>query len=315
MTFAIKNFFLLSIFSFISFFSFGQGCSDAGFCTMGAMQPDQVYSQKREIKLRSVGISQYRGKTTLSPVIYVTTVDATVAIKTKNSIQLKVPFQAISGDLGSNRGIGDISLSFSRTLFTAKKFNINGSLGTKIPTNNGNSEVDGRVAHSYYQTSLGTYDLIFGASLISKKWLFALGYQQALNENKNQFGWGPWFGATDRSDDYVRQYDVGRNLKRGIDIMFRAERNFRYSNFNFFIAALPIVRVTKDEIFSPTEGRRVKLDGTTGMALSALTGGSYYFNVNSSIKLVYGYKITDRKVNPDGLTRDNVLSLSYYYHF
>ena len=137
----------------------------------------------------------------------------------------------------------------------------------------------------------------------------------ALNENKSQFQWGDWFGETDRGDYYIRKYDVGRNLKRGIDVMLRVERNFRYSNFNFFVAALPIIRLTKDEIFNPALDRRVKLDGTTGMALSALTGGTYQFNINSSIKFVYGLKITDREVNPDGLTRANVMSLSYYYHF
>ena len=90
---------------------------------MGAMQPDQVYSKKQSIKLRSIGFSQYRGKTILTPVIWVSTVDATIAFKQKYSLQAKVPFQAIKGTLGSNSGIGDISLSLSKTVIEAKKFN------------------------------------------------------------------------------------------------------------------------------------------------------------------------------------------------
>ena len=144
----------------------------------------------------------------------------------------------------------------------------------------------------------------------------ALGYQQALTSNKNQFTWGDWSPVYKDGNGvgYVEKYDVGRNLKRGIDLMLRVERSFRFSNFNFFVAALPIVRVTKDEADN-ANGERIKIDNTTGMALSGLLGGTYFFNVNSSIKFVYGKKITDREVNPDGLTRDDVLSLSYYYNF
>ena len=97
--------------------------------------------------------------------------------------------------------------------------------------------------------------------------------------------------------------------------MLRVERNFRFSRFNFNLGVLPIYRITKDEIFSPALNRRIKPEGTTGLALSALAGVGYAFNVSSSLKLLYGYKITDRDVNPDGLTRDNVLTLSYILNF
>lgn len=52
-----------------------QGCSDAGFCTMGAMKPDQPFNKKVEFKLRSMEFSFYRGTTTTSPIIYVATAD------------------------------------------------------------------------------------------------------------------------------------------------------------------------------------------------------------------------------------------------
>ena len=47
----------------------GQGCSDAGFCTMGAMKPDQSFNKKIELKLRSIELSYYYGESTLSPII------------------------------------------------------------------------------------------------------------------------------------------------------------------------------------------------------------------------------------------------------
>jgi hypothetical protein len=45
----------------ISRYGFSQGCSDAGFCTMGAMKPDQPFNKKIEVRLRSMEISFYRG--------------------------------------------------------------------------------------------------------------------------------------------------------------------------------------------------------------------------------------------------------------
>ena len=51
------------------------------------------------------------------------------------------------------------------------------------------------------------------------------------------------------------------------------------------------------------------------MALSMLASFGYQFDVNSSIKVIQGIKLTDRDVNPDGLTRNEVLSISYVYKF
>ena len=56
--------------------AFSQGCSDAGFCTMGAMRPDQAYSKRVDLRLRSLELNYYRGKSLLSPVIYVTSESA-----------------------------------------------------------------------------------------------------------------------------------------------------------------------------------------------------------------------------------------------
>ncbi len=60
---------VIFMFTATTFFAFAQGCSDAGFCTMGAMKPDQDYSKKVDFKLRSLELNYYHGQSTLSPVI------------------------------------------------------------------------------------------------------------------------------------------------------------------------------------------------------------------------------------------------------
>ncbi|MFK7951350.1 MAG: hypothetical protein AB8B73_00785 [Ekhidna sp.] len=299
--------------------AFGQGCSDAGFCTMGAMKPDQNYSKRIAIKLRSLEVNYYRGTTTLTPIITVATVDFNLALSDRSSLQIKVPYQHIKGTLGENSGLSDIVLSFTKNIKIGEKWSWNGTLGTKIPTNDANATVNNNQTggvdapiHMYYQTSLGSFDAIAGVSAISSKWLFATGIQVALNENGNQFVWGNFPNV---NQEYREKYDIGLNLKRGTDIMFRAERNWRFTNFNFSLGVLPIYRITKDEVTNRMTGERVRPDGTTGLALSVLGSFGYHFDVNNSIKIIQGIKLTDREFNPDGLTRNEVFSVSYVYKF
>ena len=303
-----------------------QGCSDAGFCTMGAMRPDQTYNKKIDFKLRSIGIDQYRGKTLTTAVVYATTLDFNFGLSDKSSLHFKLPYMVISGNLTDNNnledspgnvnGFGDISISYTRTVYRTPNFDVQATVGSKIPTNNSNKTLNGIPLPMYYQTSLGSFDVVLGGSILSKNWLVAVGYQQALTRNGNQFAWGDWPEPEVYPDfDYIREHDIATDLLRGTDVMMRVERNFRFSNFNFNVGLLSIFRVTKDEILNSETGQRVKLEDTTGDAITALFGGGYNFNVNSSVKFTAGIKITDRKVNPDGLTRDNVVSLAYHYRF
>lgn len=312
--------FIFLVLSFLPAIAVAQGCSDAGFCTMGAMRPDQNYSKKVNIKLRSVEYNFYRGKTTTTPVVYAHTIEFNATINDVSALQVKVPYMHVSGNLGNNQGLGDVSVSFTRNFNKWKDWEVNGTIGLKIPTNNSNrnfsSENTSEVAvplPMYYQVSLGSYDVIAGASILKSDWLFATGVQVALTQNENSFAIGDWSAYP--SQGYLRNYDEGRDLKRGTDIMLRVERNFRFVNYNFSIGLLPIYRITRDEVFIPDLDRRVKLPGTTGLALSGLVSFGYSLDVQNKLKLIYGYKFTDRDVNPDGLTRDNVLSFSYIYQF
>ncbi|MBX2900411.1 MAG: hypothetical protein KF775_12215 [Cyclobacteriaceae bacterium] len=311
---------LLFLLATITLNTFGQGCSDAGFCTMGAMKPDQPFNKKVPVKLRSMEVSFYKGTTTLSPVVYVANIDASFnLINDKTFFQIKVPYQAVDGNFGSTSGLGDISLCFTRNLFSSEKFDLSASVGGKVRSNKSNlrSNTTGLQLPMYYQTSLGTYDAIAGISLITKKWLLATGIQHPFNRNENHYTWGAWIPVylNGEGEDYVRDNMVAYELKRGTDVMLRAERNFRYARFNFTVGLLPIFRITKDEITDVNTMQRIKLDGTTGMALSGIVTAGYNFNVKSGVRLLLGKKFTQRKVNPDGLTRNDVTTLSYYYRF
>jgi hypothetical protein len=280
---------------------------------MGAMKPDQPFNKRIQVKLLSMEVSFYRGTTTLTPVIYVATADMNFSLNSKTFFQVKLPYQAVSGRLANTSGMGDISLCLTRTLKTTEDFDINLSVGTKLPTNHSDKETDdGLPLPMYYQTSLGTYDVITGISLITNKWLFATGIQIPLNENKNQFLWEDWEQSGE--GPYILRYNQAKELKRGTDVMLRVERNFRFSRLNFTLGLLPIYRVNRDEITNPA-GKRVQPELAKGLALSGIFTTGYNFNVKSGIKLLLGHKFIQRESNPDGLSREFVSTVSYYHRF
>lgn len=300
-----------------SLHAFSQGCSDAGFCTMGAMKPDQPYNKNIQIKLRSMEVSFYRGTTTVTPVIYVATMDFNFSINSLSSFQIKVPYTMVrEGSLGKTEGLSDLSLCYTRSLKSSDNFDLNFSLGGKIPTNKSNLNSDrypGEPLPMYYQTSLGTFDFVSGLSLINRKWLFATGIQVPLvHVNENTFDWTDFQEFPDQN--YIKKYSQSNLLKRGIDVMLRVERNFRFSRLNFSAGLLPIYRITNDRITNQ-QGVEVKPDGAKGLALSAIATAGYQFNVRNGVKLLWGHRIVNRDKNPDGLTREMVTSLTYNYRF
>lgn len=299
--------------------NFSQGCSDAGFCTMGAMRPDQHFGNKTKIRLKSFEISQYMGISRFQDVINSTTAEFNILFNKNWNGQIKLPFYYMQGPLGSNKGLSDISISATRNVLRRQWGEINFSIGAKIPTNNGNAERgEGRSLPMYYQTSLGTYDFISGISISTPKWLFATGYQQVIkNINENQFFWGPWKELGLFEESQVYHSSIG--LERGKDIMLRAERNFRFSKFNFYLGLLDVWRLNKDHVNHPTLGTPITVEneeGTSnGHAVTFLWGGGYNFSTKSAIKILVGHRLIKRHFNPDGLSRELVISSGYQFKF
>lgn len=307
---------------------FGQGCSDAGFCTMGAMKPNQPFSRKVNLKLRSVELSHYLGVNAVGDVITSYTADASIGITPKFTMQVKVPYMLVFGLLGNTNGLGDLSLSATKNLIAKEKYQLNLSVGAKIPTNNSNLKSEaGLPLPGYNQTSLGTYDGIAGISFKTKRWLVAAGYQMPFNANKNEFFWGPWNKTEDSAT--ARLYPVSRNLKRGNDAMLRLERNFRLARFNTHLGLLGIYRLSEDSLDTAIKGKltRVSQAGTKGLVVSAIAGIGYNLSAHSGIKLTFGLRLysgrySDKDIlgdtkhlSLDGLTRIFVNTIGYEFRF
>src|ERR1700712_3475564 len=122
---------LIVLFAFFTHAAFSQGCSDAGFCTMGAMKPDQPFNKKLSIKLRTIELSQYYGHTHFNNKIYVQTLEANFSVGEKYVVQMKVPYQTSHGHLGTFSSVSDLSFSVTRNLLSRDAFDLNLTAGTK----------------------------------------------------------------------------------------------------------------------------------------------------------------------------------------
>ncbi len=281
------------------------------------MKPDQPYKRKVAIKLLSMEVSYYQGITTTTPVVNVATTDLNFRINALSSFQVKLPYQWVTnGNLGETQGMGDVSLCYTRYLTRWGSFDVSGSAGAKVPTNRSektSNRFPGEPLPMYYQTSLGTYDFITGLSLINRQWLFATGIQiPVINRNRNTFDWDDFPEYPDPS--YLETYGQTNGLKRGIDVMLRVERNFRFARFNFSAGLLPIYRLTHDRRLNEA-GVEIKPAGAQGLALSGILTAGYSFNVKSGVRVLWGHKIVQRDVNPDGLSRNRVTSVTYIHRF
>jgi hypothetical protein len=298
-----------------------QGCSDAGFCTMGAMRPNQKFSDKLNLKIRTIEYTSYAGVTDfkfMNSKIYdyflSQIIDANIGLSNKSTIQIKLPLNTTIGNIANVTGLSDLSISGTTNILTNRKWVGNATIGFKIPLGKPNySAHDGKPLPMYYQPTLGTYDIITGLSMSSSKWLIATGLQSPLTYNKNEFIWAPWNKTSDSAK--INVYPRSNALKRGYDIMLRVERNFRFSKWNSYIGLLPIYRLKKDEFLNPKSNQYEPVEGSSGLAMTLLIGGGYKITVHSGLKILIGTRVVKRKTNADGLSRLAVTSISYEYTF
>jgi hypothetical protein len=277
---------------------------------MGALRPDQPYAERARIKLHSIEITQHLGTTKYGDWIHATFVDANFTLGRKNSFQLRAPaYMIIDGNMPTVRGWGDTYLSLTRQLWSTDQFQINATVGGKIYTTATRTD---NVMPMYQQTAHGSNDVMGGVSLMSKRWMVAIGYQRPLNATRNAFH-PERFAETDM-EEVAKKYAPSVGLLRGDDIAVRVERNFRLARWNFFVGTLNLVRVTADQTLD-SEGKLQPVNGTQGLASNLLAGVGYQFNIHAGIRLLMAGKLTERAQNPDGLSRDFVAQLAYVVRF
>jgi hypothetical protein len=174
-----------------------QGCSDAGFCTIGVLKgsqsPDNIFDTRW-------GLNSNVGFSDGNVLVFINSFEYNRNMGKKAFLQVKWPLVLTSGDLGTVVGLGDLSISWSRRMLDVDGTSLDVVLGGKIATGKTTSKANGLDLPMPYQTGLGTNDLILGVSYKIDKWRFALGYQQPFGRASNNFLKEFW--PSNRVDDF-----------------------------------------------------------------------------------------------------------------
>ena len=284
-----------------------QGCSDAGFCTIGTLQPQQPSDSafKHNFKL---SLSYGQGEQGVT--VIQTIPELEFSFFKNNFIQLKAPFLLINGNLGNNNGVGDVSFSISQTIVKTDKIKFNLTVGAKIATGKSDAKINNRPLPMPYQISLGTYDIIFGTSLQYKYWNLGLGFQGVLiNKNENTFLHSTWTNNAD-----AQTYFESNFLDRGNDALLRIEKSFKLKQLNLTPGLIAIYHLQESSLID-TSGNRIAIKQSDGLTLNITGNARYNFSNRTGINLSFGFPAIVRKVRPDGLTRQFVLTATFNYHF
>ena len=287
-----------------------QGCSDAGFCTIGNMK--QHLDGEQSEKKQKITVLLANGIGDENVYVFTPAIQYDNTLNKYWSIQARVTANYASGNLGNATGLGDLFLSGSYTFKKTGKWQTALLLGTKIFLNSSNILIGGKPLPMPYQSSLGTVDLLTGISVTNDTWFFSTALQQPLTGiNGNTFL--PEYWETPEATKYFPTNDFNR---KG-DVLLKAGYTLLSGNrFKLNIGMLGIYHLGNDTyINGNVSNQPIVLVGSQGLTLNGIAAALYRVNNKFSIGLAGGVPFVVRDIRPDGLTRKFVLSPEFIFNF
>jgi hypothetical protein len=301
----MKNFIFLLLLSAFTGKSFAQGCSDAGFCSLGALKGINTHAaEKRRIDIGSnIGTGE-ESTFTINPYL-----QYTQELGKHFSVSGKVTATYANGFLGNSFGIGDFyGIATYKANDDHATSNIRILAGVKIPfTSSNQKNNDGRALPLDYQSSLGTYDAILGFNyILHKHWEFNAGVQvPVIHNNKNTFF------PQEYSDKRAESFAPTNYFKRKSDVLLRSGYYFTTGKgFTIKPGVLAIYHVGNDT-YEDQFGKRASINGSKGLTLNGTIMVSKQFKNKTSLELIAATPFIVRDVRADGLTRSFVANVQY----
>ncbi len=283
---------------------FGQGCSDAGACSIGSM--DEAYSETAETELPKIILSYDQSFGLGEKFVFISQTSLTLEhrVLKNTSYLVRVPFIFTSGNLGNTSGLGDVLISVVQQVYQKNNSQLGFLAGVKLKSNNSNISFAGNPLPMAYQTSLGTYDIIVGGQYLWKSWDFYMAYQHPFGRNENEYLNNPL--ETDENKIYFES----AQLKRGDDLAFRVQKTFGLKKQqNLLSGVMAIYRIQKSEIVKADQN--IILDGSSGLTLNLYVTYVKKLKGNGILYLTGAFPLVDRDYRADGLTRNFVLSIRF----
>jgi len=301
--------FLLSVL-FIVGKSNGQGCSDAGFCTLHSIKNNTKNAAEVDKKNElAFGFNFGKGERYTS--IYNLEVEYTRTITKRTSVNGKLGYSAISGELANTNGLTDLFLSVNHSFDIKSKWQKSFLVGLKLPFDKSDIVKDGIHLPMPYQTSLGTTDLVLGLNFIRNSFGATVALQQPLKSiNGNKF----------RPEDYpsvplANRYLPSDEFSRKGDVLLRFSYNFDFTKrFSIRPSLLSIYHEANDTYLTANK-MRTEIANSAGLTINGNVFADYKLKNGSSFELSLGTPFVIRTNRPDGLTRSFVAAVEYRIEF
>lgn len=285
-------------------YSYGQGCSDAGFCTINSFKPNSTDSTKAFNNQFKIG--GFYGKADNSISVYGNYLEYNRQLSKKFGLDAKLTTIAQNGNGISAFGLSDI---FINTNFKASE-KVKLTIGTKIPLSNAGKTYDNLPLPMDYQASLGTFDIIFGIGYEIKKIQFIAAMQQPLTQNDNQF-----IATNYPIDSELRTFQSTNKFERSGDVLLRVSYPLIInSKLKLTPSILPIYHLENDK-YTDEFNVKQKIKGSKGLTLNGNAYLDYEINSKNIIQLNLGVPFIVRDSRPDGLTRSFIVNLEYGINF
>lgn len=286
-----------------------QGCSDAGFCSVGNLSHSPAPGKQPSKHYLKFTLPAGVGDDDVF--VFAPGLEYGYALE-RWQFSGKVTGNYASGNLGNATGPGDVFLSATYQLPATRKWQTSFTLGAKLPLNQGNLKADGLSLPMQYQSSLGTVDLIAGIAVSSGKWRAAAGLQQPLTGiNRNNFLPQYW------QNGKANAYPPTNDLDRKGDVLLRISyRVLQSKKLSFDGGLLGIYHLGEDTyIDANVSNRAIPIKGSQGLTLNATGSVELMLNQRWSVGLMGGVPLVVRDVRPDGLTRSFVIAPQLIYQF
>lgn len=286
--------------------SFGQGCSDAGFCTINSFKPNSEDSTHRLIQQVKVGA--FFGKADFDISVYGINLEYNRTLGKKWGFDLKLTTLAQNGNDISVSGLSDVFLNANYQV--SKKIKV--TMGSKLPLSKADKSLNktGSPLPMDYQSSLGTIDLILGIGYEIKKIQLVAALQQPLTQNRNGF-----LASDVAAGSPLSSFPSTRKFERAGDVLLRVSYPWKVrEKLTLTPSLLPIYHLTRDK-FTDQNGLRQEIAGSQGLTLNGNIYLDYHVNKKNAWQLNVGVPFIVRDVRPDGLTRSIIANLEYRLKF
>ena len=285
-------------------YTYSQGCSDAGFCTINSFKP--IFSDSTQPADRQFKVGTFFGTADNSISVYGTYLEFNTQLKKKFGIDAKITSLAQNGNDISTFGVSDLFINANYKVSESVKLTI----GSKIPLSDASRTYKNLPLPMDYQASLGTFDLIFGIWYQISKIQFVAAIQQPLTQNNNQF-----LATNYPINAELRTFQSTNKFQRSGDVLIRVSYALPInSKLTFTPSILPIYHLKNDQFTDEFNVKR-EIKGSQGLTLNGNAYLDYQINRRNAIQLNVGFPFIVRDVRPDGLTRGFIANLEYRIHF